>query len=202
MIRPWLALPASFAHKLSPYYLKFAEKTNSFKVYKWHDFNWRGLQFNNPVGIAGGLDKDATNVNAWWNLGAGFIEVGTVTPKPQSPNPGKIIDRNVKNSALWNKMGFPSKGSDVVLQNLKSLAPYKTPLFVNIGKNRDTPQESAHKDYIYNIKKFKDVADAFVINISSPNTVGLRDLLKPINLTNFLEPIIATNKKEGNKPLL
>jgi len=147
------------------------------------------------MGIAGGVDKDAENILSWQKLGAGFVEVGTVTPQPQSPNPGKIMDRNNKQQALWNKMGFPSKGLNYALEKIKSsLNQCSTPLFANIGKNRNTPNESAHEDYIQCIQKLESYVDAFVINISSPNTSSLRELLEPENLKNFLSPIAQSTK--------
>ncbi|HWU43453.1 MAG TPA: quinone-dependent dihydroorotate dehydrogenase, partial [Bdellovibrio sp.] len=147
--------------------------------------------FANPVGIAGGMDKNAEHVLDWWRLGSGFVEVGTVTPYAQEPNPGKIMDRDLVHQALWNKMGFPSDGADEVFFNLMSYAPnFRTPIFVNIGKNRHTANEDALKDYLFLIDKFRPLADVFVVNISSPNTKGLRDLQSKDNLRKLLNPIL------------
>lgn len=143
------------------------------------------------MGIAGGVDKNAEHLKDWWSLGCGFVEIGTVTPRSQSPNPGKIMDRDIHLRAMWNKMGFPSEGADEVFSNLASYAPtYRTPVFVNIGKNRHTPNNQAVQDYLALIDKFRPFADAFVVNISSPNTQGLRDLQSKDNLSNLIAPLV------------
>ena len=142
------------------------------------------------MGPAGGLDKSARHLKAWWALGAGFIEVGTVTPLPQKKNPGVFIKRDWNRKILWNNMGFPGKGADTVSKRLKQLKFQRpTPLFINIGKNRTTPIESAEKDYLSCISTLHSVADAFVINISSPNTKNLKDLAKPALLKKLLTAI-------------
>lgn len=188
--RPWLWLPAPAAHALSPYFLRAHGAAFSPVTYEWRPRVWRGLRFANPLGLAGGVDKDATTVRGWWTLGAGFIEIGTVTPLPQGPNPGRIMGRDLAQNALWNKMGFPSRGAEAVAAQLEKLPrPYHTPVFINIGKNRVTANENAAQDYITCLERLYRHADAFVINISSPNTKGLRDLLKPENLHAFLAPI-------------
>ena len=191
--KPWLWIPATWAHSLSPFALEvlnfFSEKTPPL----WGSFVWRGLVFKNPLGIAGGVDKDGDHLHAWWSLGSGFIEVGTVTPRPQDPNTGKIMDRHPKSKSLWNKMGFPSAGVEEVLANLKAAKPFQTPVFVNLGKNRQTPNESAVDDYLALIRRLSGNADAFVINISSPNTKGLRDLQSSEMLRALLLPL----KKEA-----
>ena len=113
-----------------------------------------------------------------------------MTPQAQEANPGPIIDRENSSESLWNHMGFPNKGVNHVFERVKSLyQPHFTPIFVNIGKNRHTPLEVAHEDYIHCINKLTHHADALVMNISSPNTKGLRDLLNPQKLLKFLKPI-------------
>ena len=203
-MRPWLLLPSKLAHDISPYLLNAYSRFKSLDHYTWEPFEWKGLQFSNRLGIAGGVDKNGENVEAWWTLGAGFVEVGTVTPQPQEPNPGKIMDRHVSAEALWNKMGFPSKGCQVARSHLKALyQPHFSPVFVNVGKNRNTPNEEAAKDYIYLIDHLHEYADAFVINVSSPNTKGLRDLLKPAQFKAFLSPVIEANQaKSPVRPIL
>ena len=162
----------------------------------WSPFAWRDLEFTNPLGIAGGVDKNADCIDGWWALGAGFIEVGTVTPKPQEGHSGKVMDRNKGAQAVWNKMGFPSRGVEHVVRQLKSLyQPHFTPIFVNIGKNKATPLDRASDDYVNCMKHLAGLADAFVINISSPNTEGLRELLEPDNLNKFLEPLVRANQE-------
>lgn len=172
------------------------------RIFSFKPLNWRGLEFKNPVGIAGGVDKTGSCVQGWWSLGAGFIEVGTVTPRSQQANPGKIIDRDLENSALWNKMGFPNGGMNRLRKQLLSLKkPHATPIFVNIGKNRDTANEIAVNDFTTLISKLHDVADIFVVNISSPNTTGLRDLQAAEQLRNLLVPIVRI-ASQYKKPVL
>ena len=201
MIRPWLWLPVRISHALSGIGIEAAACLAGSKNQKeeWSPLTWKGLQFKNPFGIAGGLDKNAEHIQAWQKLGAGFIEIGTVTPKPQKGNPGIVIGRNNKELALWNKMGFPSNGSDYVLNQIQNLKTRTAPLFVNIGKNRDTPLEKAGDDYIFLTEKFKSVADALVVNISSPNTPGLRSLAQVGVLKSWLGPVIKT---AGQTPVL
>ena len=193
MIRPWLWLPAKISHSLSGVGVDAAAcLTSESKIsenLEWKPFTWKGLQFKNRLGIAGGLDKNAEHIKAWQKLGAGFIEIGTITPKPQKGNPGTVIDRNIKMFALWNKMGFPSKGSDYVFKKLQNLDK-KTPVFVNIGKNRATSLENAGEDYIFLAEKFRTVADALVVNISSPNTPGLRNLAQVSHLQSWLGKVV------------
>ena len=202
--KPWLLLPAKVAHDLSPVGLKVLGALRSTKIPQWKSQTWKNLEFRNPLGIAGGVDKDASAVGSWWKFGPGFIEIGTVTPVGQTPNPGKIIDRSNENRALWNKMGFPGSGAEHVLANLKKLPTTRpSPVFVNIGKNRNTPNEDAAKDYVTCIKVMGAFADAYVVNISSPNTTGLRDLFKPEALRKLLsETIQARDSYAKNKPML
>lgn len=190
-MRPWLLLPPQWAHDLSSLALPLYSLLHGQKTPEWSSFTWRDMTFLNPVGIAGGVDKNAEHLQDWWRLGCGFVEIGTVTPRPQNPNPGKIMDRDLHLQAMWNKMGFPSHGAEEVFYNLTSYGPrYRTPIFVNIGKNRNTPNDDAVKDYLAVIDQFRPLADAFVVNISSPNTKGLRDLQSKENLRGLLAPII------------
>ncbi len=177
-------IPASVAHDLStlflPIYADLIHKETA--CYEWRDFHWTfknksKLYFRNPLGIAGGVDKSGDLALTWQKLGAGFLEVGTVTPYPQSANPGKILDRNWEQQNLWNRMGFPGPGmKDVFMTLLYQYPDLEIPLFINVGKNRTTTNENAIEDYMSVIKQFANLADAFVINISSPNTQNLRDL--------------------------
>jgi dihydroorotate dehydrogenase len=189
MIKPWLWLPAQLAHAVSGFGVEAAAYLADDFDYKWKPFRWNGFEFRNPLGIAGGLDKNAEQIQAWQKLGAGFIEVGTVTPYPQDPNPGKIIGRDNESLALWNKMGFPSKGVDYLYEELR-FSRRSVPLFVNIGKNRKTPNEKAFEDYVALTKKLRPLADVLVVNISSPNTAGLRDLFKPEFLERGLKSVV------------
>lgn len=201
-MRPWLWIPPQWAHDLSPYYLKVRGRVFGGEPEKYRTVEFNNLIFPNPVGIAGGVDKNGECLSGWWSLGAGFIEIGTITPKPQSANPGKIMDRNSSKLAVWNKMGFPSKGLVQVKKNLLQISDKKspTPIFANIGKNRETPNPQASQDYIMGIQQLEPLVDGFVVNISSPNTAGLRELLQPEALKKFLTPIILA--KKTSKPIL
>ncbi len=201
-IKPWLWLPTKWAHSLSPLVLRWLNHFGEGQPLVWKSKTWKNLIFKNPMGIAGGLDKNGEFLKAWWNLGAGFVEVGTVTPEPQGANSGEIMSRNIPARALWNRMGFPSHGADEVHYNLSAFRPYLTPVFVNVGKNRHTPLDLAANDYLSVMDRLKFLADAFVINISSPNTAGLRDLQKKENLVNLLLPLVKFCKDLKNKPLL
>lgn len=206
-MKPWLLLPPQWAHDLGPFGLKLLTLLDSGPTPAWNSFTWNKLVFKNRLGLAGGVDKNAVSLHEWWKLGAGFVEVGTVTPEPQNANPGKIMDRDLENQALWNKMGFPNYGADEVFFNLRAYGEHKpTPVFVNIGKNRDTPNENAVGDYLFLIHRLRSQADAFVVNISSPNTKGLRDLQNKEALTDLLGPILeaahASTDDSPSKPVL
>jgi dihydroorotate dehydrogenase len=189
-------MPASWAHRLAPAALRVYGRLRPYQTLTWSPFTWRDLEFNNRLGIAGGVDKDATDVQSWWTLGPGFIEIGTVTPLPQPGNSGRRVGRVTKEEAVWNRLGFPSRGAEFVAQRLKGLyQPRFTPLFANVGKNKDTSLENAHTDYITCLRKLRGLVDGFVINLSSPNTEGLRDLLKPEYLKSFLGPILDDNRQ-------
>jgi dihydroorotate dehydrogenase len=206
MRKPWLWLPPQLAHDLSPLALSLRGKLFSPAKYTWQPRTWRGLQFANPLGLAGGVDKNATEVRGWWTYGPGFLEIGTVTPEPQAPNPGKIIDRDLEAHALWNKMGFPSAGSQAVFRNLNEIyVSRQSPIFVNMGKNRTTGNENAAKDYIAVFRKLAPVADGFVVNVSSPNTQGLRALQSSQALRDLLAALkteARSSPASAQKPLL
>ncbi len=201
-VKPWLWLSPSLAHKLSPLVVNSLKLISFGRPPEWDSFEWKGLRFPNRLGLAGGVDKDAQNAKAWWSLGAGFIEVGTITPKAQPGNPGPVVDRDEKAEALWNKLGFPSQGVARVKQRLQKLKrPHPAPVFANIGKNATTSLDEAHQDYIFLLKELEGLVDGFVINISSPNTKGLRELLRPERLRAFLKPILEQLPK-GHAPIL
>ncbi len=258
MRKPWLFLPAGWTRFLSPWALKIYSRCAGGKDCRWKPFHWRNMHFPNPLGTAGGIDKNALQVRDWQSLGTGFVEVGTVTPEPQKANPGKILDRSLKHVSLWNNMGFPNKGLEFVRQRLSLLreeerlsgravlnkasvyqteeragshkaSVYQTeeqtsshkasvhqteeragshkasvhqteeranspaggfiPIFVNIGKNRQTPPSQAVEDYKKCMAGLWGLADAFVINISSPNTEGLRELFGEKALPAFLKSL-------------
>ena len=204
--RPWLFFPPGLAHDLSPFFLNklYGSKSKENSKFHWNEIKWKGLYFRNPVGTAGGLDKNGVNINAWWNLGAGFLELGTVTPLPQAKNQGRTVDRDLKLEAVWNCLGFPNLGAEHLKTKLAHHPKDQriTPLFINIGKNRWTENADAHLDYIYLLEQFHTMADTFVINISSPNTKGLRDLFKADNFKAFMSPICEAAAKLQAPPLL
>ncbi len=135
-----------------------------------------GQPFASPVGLAAGLDKNAVAVPAFAALGFGFLEVGTVTPLAQPGNERPRLFRLAEDEALINRMGFNNAGAEALHTRLAALPRQPTPVWVNIGKNKDTPNEEAAGDYLKCVHALQDVADAFVINVSSPNTPGLRAL--------------------------
>lgn len=134
-----------------------------------------GLDFPNPVGLAAGLDKNGQCIKAWEALGFGFIEVGTVTPRPQPGNPKPRLFRLPQAQALINRMGFNNQGADALVERVQR-SGFKGVLGVNIGKNADTPVERASEDYLLGLRKVYPWASYITVNISSPNTPGLRDL--------------------------
>lgn len=200
LFKPWLWFPSKWTYKLSPYVLKIYSFLFSVSFsgssYKWKSLTWRDFYFPNPLGTAGGIDKNALNIKHWQKLGAGFCEIGTVTPEPQTANPGKILDRHLKHYSLWNNMGFPNKGLSFVREKLTEIKASKiaTPLFINIGKNRNTSIEQALEDYKKCIVGFYEFADIFVINISSPNTKNLRSLSNEQTLPGFLKSLKQTSQ--------
>ncbi len=135
-----------------------------------------GLQFTNPLGLAAGYDKDGIGWRGLATLGFGHIEVGTVTVRKQAGNPKPRLFRLVSDQALINRMGFPGRGAEYVCKKLMGRRPKKLVLGVNIGKNKDTPLEEAFQDYSYLLRLFAPLADYLTVNVSSPNTVGLRQL--------------------------
>lgn len=202
-LKPWLWLPSELSHKISPWALKLITLARKPQTPEYRPFSWRGLDFKNPLGIAGGVDKTGHSLASWWCLGPGFIEIGTVTPQPQGPNPGKIMDRDISQKALWNKMGFPNLGCEAAKKQLSTLKkPYPTPLFVNIGKNRWTENEKAHEDYLYCLENLKSFADVFVVNISSPNTSGLRDLQQGEEFQKLLKTLSDFKQQNNDQPVL
>ena len=161
-----------------------------------------GLTFKNPVGLAAGFDKNALLFDEFSNYGFGFIEVGTVTPRPQPGNPKKRIFRLKADEALINRMGFNNDGVDVVVERLRKR---KTDVIIggNIGKNKVTPNENAIDDYLICFEKLFEVVDYFVVNVSSPNTPNLRALQDKEPLTELLQTLQNENlKKEKPKPIL
>jgi dihydroorotate dehydrogenase len=171
----------------------------------WYARNYRskqlerelfGLRFKNPVGLAAGMDKNAELINQWFFMGFGFVEIGTVTPKPQAGNDKPRLFRLVDDQALINRMGFNNDGADCVVKRLRGKY---TSLIIggNIGKNKNTPNENALDDYRICFEKLYDYVDYFVVNVSSPNTPGLRELQERGPLTHLLSEL---NKLNATKP--
>lgn len=160
-----------------------------------------GLKFRNPVGLAAGFDKDAQCLNAWQNLGFGYAEIGTVTPRPQPGNPSPRIFRIPEAKALINRMGFPNSGADAIAENLKELKRQQRwpsiPIGINIGKMKDTPLEEAHWDYLKCFDILHPYADFIEVNISSPNTPGLRQLQNKKFVEALFVPLLARRKELG-----
>jgi dihydroorotate dehydrogenase len=135
-----------------------------------------GLTFPNPVGLAAGLDKNGAHIDALFALGFGFVEVGTVTPKPQAGNPKPRMFRLPEHQAVINRLGFNNEGVDALVRNVERVRDRRGVLGINIGKNKDTPNESAEADYLHCLERVYPLADYITVNISSPNTAGLREL--------------------------
>ncbi|MEO8202564.1 MAG: quinone-dependent dihydroorotate dehydrogenase [Betaproteobacteria bacterium] len=153
-----------------------------------------GIDFPNPVGLAAGLDKDAAHIDALAALGFGFIEAGTVTPRPQPGNPKPRIFRLPQANAIINRFGFNNVGVDAFLANV-ARTRWRGVLGINIGKNFDTPMENAADDYVICLEKVYQAATYVTVNISSPNTKGLRGLQEKSGLDALLGRIIATRER-------
>ena len=157
-----------------------------------------GLDFANPVGVAAGFDKNARLVPALAAFGFGAVEVGTVTPRPQTGNSKPRLWRHTDARSLQNSLGFNGAGMEAVAADLTALAPYPLPIGVNLGKNRDTEQSRALADYELLLRRFSLLANYFVINISSPNTPRLRELQQP----DFIAAVLATAAELTAAPVL
>ncbi len=166
-----------------------------------------GLNFPNPIGLAAGFDKNGVAIPAWEALGFGFVEIGTVTAQPQPGNPRPRIFRYPKQEALINRLGFNNDGADAVAQRLRKLrqGPLRPsiPIGVNLGKSKVTPLEEAAADYLYSFRQLHPVADYIVLNVSSPNTPGLRTLQEHDALIALLRVITDENARlPAARPIL
>lgn len=162
-----------------------------------------GLDFPNPVGLAAGFDKDGRYFRAMSHLGFGFIEIGTVTPRPQVGNPQPRLFRLPADEALINRMGFNNEGVDAMVERLKTARAPGLIVGGNIGKNKDTPNEQATEDYLICFDRLFDYVDYFVVNVSSPNTPNLRALQEKEPLTALLSALQERNRSHATpKPLL
>lgn len=196
-------LDPEFAHDNFLSLISFVEKLASFGVlsaspYQTKSIKLGDLEFKNRVGLAAGLDKNALYIDALSWLGFGSIEVGTVTPKPQLGNPKPRLIRLAKDQALINRMGFNNNGLNAFVSNLKKskwIRKRKGVIGINLGMNFNTKLDDAHKDYEIGLDATYEYADYIVINISSPNTKGLRKLQESILLENLLRVL----KKKQNE---
>jgi dihydroorotate dehydrogenase len=163
-----------------------------------------GLNFPNPVGMAAGFDKNAEAPDPLLRLGFGFVEIGTVTPKPQAGNPRPRLFRLERDEAVINRMGFNNDGAEAVLRRLASRASHGGIVGVNVGANKDSPDRVA--DYVRLIEAFAPVASYFTVNVSSPNTPGLRNLQQAAQLDDLLAKVIdareRVREKAGDTPVL
>lgn len=155
-------------------------------------------EFPNPIGLAAGFDKDALAVRALPALGFGFVEVGTVTPQPQPGNPRPRLFRHPAEQSLQNALGFNNGGLEALRSRLAKLHPFSLPLGVNVGKNKATPPEKALSDYETLVRGLHDLCDYLVVNLSSPNTPGLRDLQNE----EFLRSLFGLAKGITARPIL
>lgn len=195
LIRRFLFLfPAEFSHHLGLAGLKLLYRLGLTRFFSpsvpSNTIDAFGLQFKNPIGIAAGLDKNGDYIDALGSLGFGFIEVGTVTPLAQPGNPKPRLFRLSKDRALINRMGFNNKGVRHMVKRLKSRR-FSGIVGVNIGKNFSTPLEQAHEDYLFCLRELYAYADYIVVNLSSPNTPGLRALQFGEGLKSLLSVIKA-----------
>ncbi len=202
LARPFLfGLDPERAHALGLSALETAYRSgmNPLLARKPQPFPTRafGLQFPNPVGLAAGLDKNGAHVDALLALGFGFVEVGTVTPRPQPGNPKPRMFRLPDHRAIINRLGFNNDGVDALVANVSRARRKGGLLGINIGKNKDTPNESAARDYLHCLERVYPLADYVAINISSPNTAGLRELQEEQALRQLLGTLRDAQEKLG-----
>ncbi|MDP3850443.1 MAG: quinone-dependent dihydroorotate dehydrogenase [Luteolibacter sp.] len=169
------------AHHLSMTALRMAEKSGVLGLLQpaaglAEPIEVMGLKFPNRIGLAAGLDKDGDVIDALGRLGFGCVEIGTITPRPQAGNPKPRLFRLIPHEAIINRMGFNNPGIDIGVANVRQSKSFRGVIGFNIGKNKDTPNENAADDYLACLRKAYPVAGYIAVNLSSPNTPGLRDL--------------------------
>ncbi|MEI7037960.1 quinone-dependent dihydroorotate dehydrogenase [Fulvimonas yonginensis] len=211
LLRPLLfALDAETAHRLTLYALGVAHRSNLGRFVATPPDELPvtafGIRFPNPVGLAAGLDKNAAHLDELGALGFGFIEVGTVTPRPQPGNPRPRMFRLPGHEAIINRLGFNNEGVDALVRNVEA-SSYRGVLGINIGRNKDTPNERAVDDYLFCLERVYRHAHYVTVNISSPNTQGLRDLQEEATLRRFVETLREAQERLGSqagarKPML
>ncbi len=185
LVRPWTA------HRLRP------RSPPSLRT------SCLGLEMENPIGLAAGFDKGDVNASGLFALGFGHVEIGTITPRPQAGNPRPRLFRLPEHRAILNRMGFNNDGAEAVAQRMASLLPGARlgAIGVNVGKNKDTPNERAEEDYVACIERLQPCADYLVVNLSSPNTPGLRALQDREPLERLLRACVARTRP-AKRPLL
>lgn len=199
IIRPLLfKMNAEDVHDLSVQFLKHFPLQNQFEA---KPKQVAGITFPNPIGLAAGFDKNAELINVIHKLGFGFIEVGTITPFPQQGNPKPRLFRNAKDQSIINKMGFNNDGLRVITKRLEKR---NTNIIIgaNLGVGVNTPIAFAHRDYQFSFYTLQDLADYFTLNVSSPNTIGLRDLMQKDKLSFILQVVMNENRNRAKeKPI-
>jgi dihydroorotate dehydrogenase len=205
VVRPLLfRIDPERAHRLTLALLRYAPRLGSRRDAAELQTVAFGLSFSNPVGLAAGMDKNALALKAWERLGFGFAEIGTITPRPQMGNPQPRIWRLPERHALINRMGFPSDGMDRVASRLEQIPAKTTTMRIgaNLGPNRDTSSELVPKDYAAVARRLGANCDFVVVNLSSPNTPGLRDFQAPERMRTVIEAIRRAFNDIGAAPAL
>jgi dihydroorotate dehydrogenase len=211
-LRPLLfALDAEAAHGLTLYALGVAQRSNLMRLVAQPPpaglpVRAFGIDFPNPVGLAAGLDKDGAHIDALGALGFGFIEIGTVTLRPQPGNPRPRLFRLPDHEAIINRMGFNNHGVDALVRNVEQ-SHWRGVLGINIGKNKDTPNERAADDYLACLERVYPLAGYITVNVSSPNTPGLRDLQQGESLRRLIGQLADARERlsgqhAARKPML
>ena len=211
-LRPLLfALDAEAAHGLTLYALGVAQRSNLMHLVAQPPpaglpVRAFGIDFPNPVGLAAGLDKDGAHIDALGALGFGFIEIGTVTLRPQPGNPRPRLFRLPDHEAIINRMGFNNHGVDALVRNVEQ-SHWRGVLGINIGKNKDTPNERAADDYLACLERVYPLAGYITVNVSSPNTPGLRDLQQGESLRRLIGQLADARERlsgqhAARKPML
>jgi dihydroorotate dehydrogenase len=206
LVRPLLfSMPPEMAHHLAIRSLNLAGRFLPRGSVLAKPRTLFGLTFPHPLGLAAGFDKNGVALPAWEALGFGFIEIGTVTARAQPGNPRPRIFRLPQQEALINRLGFNNDGADVVAERLLRLREKghwpRVPVGINIGKSKITPLEKAAEDYLYSFRRLSPFADYLVLNVSSPNTPGLRSLQETVALAALLR-VIGEENHTAQKPLL
>lgn len=183
-------------------FAQFSKNRFTYEDSIFHQTVW-GLNFANPIGLAAGFDKNGTGIGIWEHLGFGFAEIGTITAQPQSGNPRPRLFRIPIDRAILNRMGFNNLGAELISHHLQEyLAENQVsiPIGINLGKSKITPLADASVDYLTSFELCQNLGDYFVVNVSSPNTQGLRSLQDPSALTDIIQSLQNANRE--SKPIL